>query len=237
MKRIVFVISIVFFIQTQSFESFSQDQTQDEKSYKNYVTFNITRLILMEARFGYERHLSERHVLRSTLGLQYPISSESFSSINFLPAHIPFYYAVSNGAYFALGYNYIIRQRSNLYVSTEVYFNYSYYDEKYYKFCVGTDHDSYVSLQSMQLKKSGIKLLIGKKANILPGQKTRLQFDIFAGIGFQYREEEITIFKKKQGECSVEGQYSYEDYNPHEKEISNRWWPALHAGILIGMPF
>ncbi len=209
---------------------FSQDQ--EKESYKNNITFNVTRLALIEARFGYERHLSDRHVLRTTLGIQFPVSSNSF------PYHlyVPFYYVVSKGIYMALGYNYIFNPRKNLYVSAEAYYNYSYYDNKYYKHCTGHDGADYASLQSMQLQKSGIKLLLGKKATMLPRKDTRLQFDFFAGIGYQYRQEETTVFKKKGG-CSIDGQYTYTEYDPPKKEISNRWWPTIHGGILLSFPF
>jgi hypothetical protein len=211
-------------------------QEQEKSSRKNTITFNILRLTLMEARFGYERQLAERHVIRATLGIQFPIASESFKSIN-LPKTVPFYYTVSNGIYVALGYNFIIKPESNFYVSAEVYYNHSYYDEKYYRLCSSKSNGSEVYLQSMQLNKSGIKFLIGKKISMMPKKSTRLQFDIFTGIGLQYRQEEITVFKKKQGECTVGSQYDYVVLNPPEVSDSNRWYPTLHAGMLFSFPF
>lgn len=206
---------------------------EETKSYKNALTFNITRLALMEARFGYERPLSERHILRSSLGIQFPVSSTSFPYY----LYVPFYYPVSKGGYIAVGYNYIFNPRKKLYVSTEAYYNYSYYDDKYFLFCTGQDKENYVNYQSMDLKKTGMKLLIGKKISVSPKKDTRLQFDFFAGIGVQYRVEEITIFKKKQGECSVEGQYDFRTYDPPEKDISYEWWPTIHGGLLLSLPF
>ena len=234
MKKAVFVLFLLIVVQC----NYSQLHAQEpkKKSYKNNITFNITRLLLMEARFGYERQLTERHVIRTTVGIQFPLSSESFKAIN-TPITIPFYYTVSNGVYLGLGYNYIIKPSTNLYVSAVVYYNYSYYDEKYYKICSGMSSGSEVYLQSMQLKKSGIKFLIGKKASMSPKKETRLQFDFFAGIGLQYRQEEIIVFAKKQGECSVEGQYDYQILSPPEKTISNNWYPTLHGGILFSFPF
>lgn len=230
MKNNPFLLMILFIFLFGSKQMIAQDET---KSYKNALTFNITRLALMEARFGYERQLTEKHVLRSSLGIQFPISSTSFPD----GFYVPFYYVVSKGVYFSFGYNYIFNTRKKLYVSTEAYYNYSYYDNKYYEYCTGQSKESYVNLQSMILNKTGIKVLFGKKLSTSPSKNTRLQFDLFAGIGIQYRAEEITIYKKKQGECSVEEQYDYYVYNPPEEEISIGWWPTINAGILLSLPF
>lgn len=187
----------------------------------------------MEARFGYERQVTEKHAIRSSLGIQFPVSSTSFPYY----FYVPFYYPISKGGFVAVGYIYTFNPRKKLYVSTEAYFNYSYYDDKYFLFCTGQDKENYVNFQSMDLKKTGMKFLIGKKISVSPKKETRLQFDFFAGIGVQYRVEEITIYKKKQGECSVEGQYDYRVYNPPEEEISIGWWPTINAGILLSLPF
>jgi len=188
----------------------------------------------MEARFGYERYLSDKQVIRTSVGIQFPIASESFPSFFF---NLPFYYTVSKGVYLSLAYNYVIKPHSNLYVSGEVYFNYSYYDDKYYKYCKGNVNETYVTLQSMRLKKSGIKFLIGEKTSMSPKKKTRAQFDFFVGIGIQYKQEEITVFKEKQGECSVDGQNEYQVYDPPKKTTLNKWQPTLHAGVLFSFPF
>ena len=57
----------------------------------------------------------------------------------------------------------------------------------------------------MDLNKSGIKLLIGRKVSLVPRKETRVQFDFFLGLGYQYLSEEITRFKSKSGECDIEG--------------------------------
>ena len=229
--RISLVLTLILIMQANSNCLYAQNF--EKKSYKNNITFNITRLALMEARFGYERHLTDRHVLRTTLGIQFPVTSNSFPYV----FYVPFYYIVSKGMYMAVGYNYIFNQGKNLYVSAEVYYNYNTYDNKYYRHCTGHDGADYVSLQSMELRKSGIKFLFGKKLFMSPVKDTRLQFDFFAGIGVQYRQEEITIFKKKTGECTVDGQYHYENYDPPKEEDSYAWWPTLHAGLLLSFPF
>lgn len=232
MKRIVFILFLLIVLQWNSPQLYSQ--YLDKTTLKNNITFNVTRLFLMEARFGYERHITDKHIVRTSAGLQFPITSESFPSLIF---DLPFYYVVSNGFYLSLGYNYVIKLYTGLYVSGEIYFNYSYYNEKYYKHCTGSDNDTYVKLQSMRLKASGIKFLIGEKMSMSSKKETRLQFDFFVGLGIQYRQEEITVFKKKLDECSVEGQHEYQVYDPPEKAISNRWYPTLHAGILFSFPF
>ncbi|MDP2692519.1 MAG: hypothetical protein Q8O88_02660 [bacterium] len=236
MRKKLLSLSIILLIQFQALNSFAQEKSQNKKSYFNNVTFNFTRLLLNEARFGYEYQLTERHVLRANLGIQYPTSSESFESVSVVFGNAPKYYKVSNGIYFGVGYNYILGTRSKIYVSAEAYFNFNHYDKKYYKYSVGTDMDSYVSLQSMKLKKTGLKLLIGKKVSIISGGKVGLELDFFAGFGLQYRNEEITVYEKRNGSSSYEPS-ELNVLNPPEIQTNNNWYPTLNAGILICMPF
>jgi hypothetical protein len=191
----------------------------------------------MEARFGYERHISDRHALRTTFGIEFSTATESFRTLNITPLFIPLKLAVTKGIYVALGYNYYFNSEKNAYVSAEVYYNVRFYDNKYFLFCTGQDKENYVNYQTMDLKKTGMKLLIGKKVAMSSKKETRLLFDFFAGIGVQYRAEEITIYKKKQGECTIEGQYDFRNYDPPEKDISYEWWPTINAGILLSLPF
>jgi len=236
MKRLILGILIVFIIQVSCTESYAQEKDNEKITYKNKVTLNVGRLILNEARFGYERQLKERHTLRAVIGLQYPTSSLSFYSVPVGLGYIPDYYRVSKGIYLGVGYNYTLGILSKIYISTEVYYNYNYYDKKYYHFCVGMDMDSYVSLESMKLKKTGLKIIFGKKARIISGNKIGLELDFFAGLGIQYRIEELTIFEKSGGSCY----YDYSELyikDPPEINIYKKWYPTLNAGILIGMPF
>ncbi len=207
------------------------------KHYKNAITFNVTRLILLEARLGYEQNLTERNKLRATIGIQFPTSSESFGSIWSLGS-IPYYYKVSNGIYLALGYSFIVNTKSQFYISPEIYYNHNSYDKKYYEFAAGTDHDSYVSLQSMDLTKSGLKFLLGKKASMHPRKKTRLEFDFFGGIGLQYRAEELIIYGKRAGTSSTKDFEKYATmYDPPQEENTINWYPTFHGGVLLSFPF
>jgi len=238
MRELRIIVLVFFIFQFLSIKSFGQDKTKEETTYKNNITLHVGRLFLNEVRFGYERQLTERHTLRAILGLQYPTDSKSFNSITtifpfFTP---PNYYKVSKGVYIGAGYNYTIGTRSRIYVSTEVYFNYNYYDKKYYHYCVGMDKDSYLSLQSMTLRKTGIKIIFGKKARIISGSKIGLELDFFAGFGIQNRLEKLTIFEKSNGSCHY---YYSELYKKDPPEINTykNWYPTLNAGVLIGMPF
>jgi len=239
MRKLILAISIILIIQILNLESYAQEETKEKTTYKNNITLNLGRFVLNEARFGYERHLTERHTLRAIIGFQYPTNSESFNSI---PIIFPFftypsyYYKVSKGIYLGAGYSYILGIRSGIYISAEAYFNYNYYDKKYYHFCVGMDMDSYVSLESMKLKKTGLKIIFGKKARIISGRKTGLELDFFAGFGIQYRIEELTIFEKRNGSCHWDYSELYKKDPPENKTYRN-WHPTLNAGILIGMPF
>ena len=154
MKKIVSIVSIIFVTHSIAQGLFAEDQIREKKSFENTITFNIGRLILNEARFGYERQLTERHVFRTVLGIQYPTNSESFKSVPLGIYYAPYYYEVSKGIYLGIGYNYVLGIHSKIYVSSEIYFNFNYYDKKYYHYCVGPDKDSYVSLESMKLKKN-----------------------------------------------------------------------------------
>lgn len=102
---------------------------------------------------------------------------------------------------------------------------------------MGQSKESYVTLQSMELYKTAIKVLIGKKIFDTSRRKNRIQLDIFGGIGVQYRNEKITIYQKKQGECSIDGQYEFRLYDPPLLETSIGWWPTLHGGLLLSFPF
>jgi len=236
MKKTTYLLSIILAIQVFTLNLNAQENKQENKTYRNNLTLNVGRLFLNEARLGYEKQLTERHAFRTIIGFQYPTSSVSFNSVALGPGHVPNYYKVSKGIYLGLGYNYTLGIQSRIYLSAEAYFNYNYYDKKYYHYCVGMDMDSYVSLESMNLKKTGIKIIFGKKARILSGNKIGLELDFFAGIGIQYRIEELTIFEKSNGSCS----YDYSELyvkDPPEINTHKNWYPTLHAGILLGMPF
>ena len=229
----LFICSIILLaLQLNARQLFSQNDGQEV--YENYVTFNITRLLLLEARFGYERLITEKHVLRTAVGLQFPVSSNTFGSI---ASYAPYYYAVSKGIYLGLGYNYLIIPESYFYVSAEVYYSYNYYDDKYYKYCVSDRSESYVINQSLKLAKTGIKFLVGKKATMAPWKKTRMQFDFFGGMGVQYRSEHITIFKRIDETCDINFPHNITNYDPQKEDMSDRWVLTLHAGILLSLAF
>ena len=161
----------------------AQQQGKTYKSYNNSLTVNLTRFILNEARIGYERKFTEHEAGRIVLGFQYPTSSTSFNTVPVGFGYAPKFYKVSKGIYAGVGYSYMFGKHLSAYVSGEIYFSYNYYNDKYYHYCVGMDMDSYVSLQSMNLNKTGLKILIGKKVRIVSGGKAGLELDIFAGAG------------------------------------------------------
>ena len=230
------LLSTILMIQSMTLESYSQNQFKDKNSFKNTIKLNTGRLILNEARFSYERQLSERHTLRTVIGFQYPTSQTEFRSVTVGVVYIPNYYKVSKGIYIGAGYNYLLGTHSRNYISAEMYFNYNYYDNKHYRLCAGGSHDSYVSLQSMNLNKTGLKIIFGKKATIISGSKIGLELDFFVGMGIQYRIEELTIYQKQSGSCSYDYNELYHIYPP-DIETNKNWYPTLHAGILIGMTF
>ncbi|MCD4725194.1 MAG: hypothetical protein K8R63_10170 [Bacteroidales bacterium] len=209
-------------------------QEHEEKTFKNAITFNVFELVKLEARLGYERLLAEKHALRASVGIQFPVSSGPLeeNGATIISISINKIERVSKGIYLALGYNYLIIPDAYFYVSPEVYYNYSFYNDIYYEYCTGMQHDSYVTLQSMRSNKSGIKFLVGKKVSFSTKKKTRLQFDFFAGIGIQHRQEEITVFKKKYSTCNSNGGNYYE-YDPPQITNTDNWGPAMDIGISL----
>ncbi len=233
-KTILFLCSTILLLTATTGNAQQQEKTY--KSYSNSLTVNLTRFILNEARVGYERNLAEHHVARIVLGFQYPTSSTSFNTIPVGLGYVPNYYKVSKGIYTGIGYNYMFGKHLSAYVSGEIYYSYSYYNDKYYHYCVGHGGDSFVALQSMNLNKTGLKILIGKKVRIVSCGKAGLELDIFAGAGVQYRHEALTIFERRYGGCN----YDYSDLyklDPPEKHNYINWYPTLHLGVSACVPF
>jgi hypothetical protein len=231
-KKVVIIVFIMLTVQVNASLLFGQEQKK--KINKNVISFNVTRLVLLEARFGYERYLSERHVVRASVGIQFPINSESYSYL----IKVPFYYAVTKGIYTGLGYNYVLNKHSKSYISGEVYYNYSYYNNKYYKGCHPEDKAKKIEYLSMNEWITGLKILFGKKINFSRNKDSKIQLDLFCGLGAQYRHHDETIYKELRGTCSIERleEYGYEN-DPPETKLSHQLWPTLHGGILISFPF
>jgi hypothetical protein len=178
----------------------AQEQTQRTKTLKNTITLHSGRLLFNETRLGYERLYTDLNSWRVVLGLQYPGESNSLATgYEIFP--IPKYHRVSKGIYIGAGHNHILGVRSRVYVSTEVYFNYNSYDKIYHSES-GASNDSYVALESMDLTKTGIKLLFGKKARILTASNIGLELDFFAGFGLQFMNKKLTAYEKRRGSSS-----------------------------------
>jgi hypothetical protein len=231
------IIAIFFMIiLCNSLIVFSQEK--QVKIYKNAFTINIAQLAMLDVNLGYERTLSERSILRTTIGYKFPLSSDSYTNFSGFLLTIPVYFPVSQGPLFSLGYLYFINPRSRLYLSPEVYYRYSYFEKKLYKYCTGMSSDSYVSLQSRYLTKYGIRCLIGKKVSLKSDKQTRIQLDFFAGMGLEYSQQEMTIYAKRQGTCSVIYHWDSDDlYVPPLEENQYRWLPSVTAGIMISLNY
>lgn len=233
MKKSIYLLSLIFVTQFFVTSLFAQEQqTLEKASSKNTFTLNLSRLILNEARFGLERQITERQSFRASLGIKYPTKSESFGIILFYPYHFP----VSKGSYLGVGYNFVLGVKSRIYISPEIYYNYNYYDDKFYNHPSGQDDKSYTNLQSMQLHKTGIKVVFGKKVDIFSNEKMSLKLDFYAGFGMQYREEETTVSAYYSGGIT-------DDYSQLTKketpttDISKEWYPTLNIGVLMGISF
>jgi len=230
------LFSALFCVLLTSSLSVLQGQDTIVKSYKNAFTFNISRVLLLEGRLGYERNISSRNIIRVTIGYKFPVSTQYYEPLNSFFA-TPIYLKVNKGPYVSLGYSFMIIPKANFYISPEVYYQYNYFDNKYYKLCVGSISNSEISLRSRSLEKSGIKILVGKKVCLNPHAKFRVLFDFFVGYGLQYWNEEQTIFAKTQGTCSINALDENHYYDPPRKEINYRWQTTFHGGVLLSTAF
>jgi hypothetical protein len=91
-------------------------------------------------------------------------------------------------------------------------------------------------MQSMQLKRTGIKFLFGKKARLVSGNKIGLELDFFAGLGTQYRYKKLTEHKKLSGGCNYDPS-ELRPLDPPRVHLYKSWYPSLHLGVLLSMPF
>ncbi len=236
MIKTIAIIALIFVTQFFSLTVFAQQQSQEENTSKNTYTLNLGRIILNEARFGLERQISERHYFRTNIGIKYSNGEVSFDSYEISFLDFPSHYKVSRGVYLGLGYNYILGQKSRIYVSPEIYYSFNYYNDKYYNHSSGQDVETYTSLESMLLRKAGLKVLFGKKMDIVSNSKIKLGLDIFAGVGLQYRVNEIT--KKGIYRGGLATDYSDLDIiDPAVPETSNIFYPTFHFGVLVGISF
>jgi hypothetical protein len=231
MKISACLLSMFLMIQIFTLDLKAQEESKEKTAFNHNVTIHLGRFLMNEARFGYERSLDELRAFRIVLGLQYPTSGESFNSNQF-PFYdvIPSYYKVSKGIYIGAGYN-KTSAKYNLYTSAEIYFNYNAYDKKYYHFITGMNQDCYDSYESMKLFKTGLKVIFGRKTRLVSGNKMGLELDFFAGIGAQYRQKELTTFEYK---AFYNSPYKYD---PPKFEIIRSFYPTLHIGVLLGVPF
>jgi hypothetical protein len=225
----IFLLLLLF---SQTDQVTAQEQPQP-KTFRNNITVNITRLFLLEPRIGYEFSLTERHIVRATVGIKLSTSAGTFKSF---AEGIPKNYQVTKGGYVSVGYNYVFNTRFKFYVSAEIYYHYLFYNDKYYRNCTGMDMESYVSLQSLDLEKGGLKILSGKKMMLVSGGKAGLSMDFFVGLGVQYRYEDLTVYEKKEGDCY----YDISELNqldPPCKQLRKFFIPTMSVGVLMGLPF
>ncbi len=210
-------------------------QEKPHHQYKNYLSINASRLIVREIRVSYERKLSLHHSAGISFGKHMPSPQTSYRNYNFLLFSFPINYRLYDGYYGGLRYSYQLIPKAQFYVAAEMYYDYKYYDNKYYCFCVGTDHDSYVSLESVVQRKSGLKIIAGKKVTIFGKGKVGLVLDVYYGFGLQYKETKQTEFGRTQGGCSV-GYYSPNGaYGTPKVTITHLFVPTGNFGVLISL--
>lgn len=216
-------------------ESYAQNKAYVRKSYKNNINFNLIGLFTRNAVIGYERNINEQNTIRLAFGVKYSTSADSYKSRSIGLFTTKNYNKVSKGVYIGLGYKYMLFRYIRVYLSAEAYYNHIYYNNIYYLFCVGTDSDSYVSLESMREETKGLKIIFGKKLRVLSGKNIGLEFDFFVSSGLALVTQEFKTHGKRQGTCSINAELQM--FNPPKVSISEKWTPTLSMGILIGMPF
>lgn len=232
MKGFTCAIFVIILLQVSTIESYSQDTLREEQSFNNSITLDLGRFLWNEARIGYERRTMEKIWWRFTIGFQYP-TSESFEnySQNYGYGYEPFYNRVSTGIYVGTGISAFIKEGFGKYISLEAYYNFAFYDHKYYIYTSAHTPDDRETFESMRQSKIGVKILYGKKFRDLSIGNADFEVDIFTGVGLQYRLRYIT-----------EEEYLDQDgilrpFNPPQKKTHENLYPTLHIGFLIGIPF
>lgn len=232
MRGFSFIIFAFILLQFYSINIYSQDTIREIHSFNNCITLDLGRFLWNEARFGYQRHISERHALRVSTGLQYPTSSGFTNySATYGEGYEPYYNLVSTGIYFGSGIFVFDKKGLGYYLSIEAYYNYAFFNHKYYIYDGYTSDDDFETLESMRQSKTGIKILLGNISNVFSIGKMSIVFDVFAGVGVQYRLRYIT-----KEEYRIEG-YDWQPYIPLHKETHENIYPTFHAGLLLGIPF
>lgn len=234
MKGFTCTIIAIILLQVLPLSAFSQDTIRKEQTIKNCFTLDLGRFVWNEARFGYERLIKDDFWWRFIVGFQYP-TSESFENASFTYSYghgyEPMYNRVSTGIYLGTGISVYMKDGSDRYISIEPYYNYAFYNQKYFNYNSSHSPDDKVSLESMRQSKTGIKILYGKKFREQSIGKARFEMDMFAGVGIQYRLRDITQFEYL-GQDGI-----FRPYDPLRKEEHENVYPTLHVGLLIGIPF
>ncbi len=239
MKKTFVILILIFVTQFFSFTLNAQEQipqqTQAKEKYHNLYTINVFRFVLNDARFGIERPINERFTLRAVLGLKYNFGADSYINSPIWLIQ-PYYFTVSKGFCVGGGINYFFSEKKRFYVSTELYYDYYNFDDKLYKHGSGQDAETYSHLTSMQLYKTGVKILFGAKLKAISNDRMDLIFDVFAGVGLRYRKIEITTTAGIGQELTDDVSDLYK-YDSPRFETEEYFIPTIHLGVLMGFSF
>jgi len=230
MKRFAFTISVVVFLHISATVLYSQDTLRENRSFRNCITLDLGRILWNEARIGYERRISDRRAYRVSAGIQYP-TSESFRNLSYTfgEGYEPFYNWVSTGIYIGTGVNFFYKEGSSNYISFEGYYNYAFYNHKYFYY--DGYRDDIESLESMRQHKTGIRIVSVLTSQDVSIGNAPFEIGVFAGIGVQYRHR--NVFK----EDILTTGYDWPPFDPPRKETHENVYPTLHVGVLFGVPF
>lgn len=236
MRNLGIIILVLFLIQMFTIELYGQDEKPIRTSYNNSLTFNLFGLFKREAVFGYERNLNDRNIIRLEAGRKFATSADSYKAKSFALFTFKNTNKITQGYSLGLGYKYILSTNTRFYLSAQIFYNHYYYDKKYYQFCVGTNSDSYVQLESMSLRTKGLNFIFGKKLRVKSGKNIGLEFDFFVATGIGLENKEFTIHAKRQGTCSTNTELQV--FDPPQLNKSEKWTPTIPiVGVLITMPF
>jgi len=230
MKGFTFAVSVVILLQFSPGKMYSRDTIQENHFYRNCIALDVGRFVWNEARIAYERRISERYSVHASTGLQYP-TSESFTNLTyrFGKGYEPYYNKVSKGIYIGAGMSVYYNRGIFNYLSLEAYYNYAFYNHKYFYYNGYSDHT--VSFESMQQSKTGVKILIGQKSKALSIGSAAIEMDVFAGMGVQFRLRDI-----RREDYWTNG-YNWPSFEPVQLETQINVYPTFHAGVLLGMVF
>jgi len=224
---------LIFLIGALLFLTKSYSQTTDTVNLKNYVGVGIAYPLFRTITIGYERMITKNGFIRVNASGQ-PLSKKNSYKRNTL---VLLTYDVNKqkvftSSSFSVGYGYMIIPWAGFYIATDLTYRYNYFEDKYYYECVGTDHDSKVSLVSEYHNDYGLQAMVGIKMIIKKYKGIRFVCDFNVGNGLFLSYQKHLLIAERNGTCSNNDlQYFPKPQESHVVTMSSL--AILRAGLGI----